>query len=418
MHEIAERAADAARAPSFADLVDRGRRRRSRRHGAVAGAAVALTVATIVGATQLLGGGSSREPQPVPAPSTTISDPSTGVDPSAVVDGRRARVVDVALGATGRGAAVVWEDHDRTALTLSDDGFRTRTDIGLPDGTTVEPALDGSFVVLGGGQRHRVWIARGNGAFDEVTVSEREGVVRPGEVAVVAPDPSFPMVHKDVLAVDAETLTAHWVSGLPPAATSFTAFAGRITALERIGNDYPPGPTTYYWSDDGGRTWGSAELPSTDLSTFEVVPTGSFRPHLVLESGDGATLAPVVALHRMPYGGDAWEDLAYDGPRLTYAVAPDGSWSGWACGDDVCFLGDQWGDGARPPVSSGIYRWGSAGATPADDDRPDVIEQQGRAVVALRSTEEGYTTYVAGPGGALVASFDNRPGEWSDVPAR
>lgn len=79
MHDIAHAAADAARVPSFDDVLARGQQRRNRRHGLAAGAA-ALAVASVIGVTQLFGGGDARAPQPTPSPSPTFTDSSAVAD--------------------------------------------------------------------------------------------------------------------------------------------------------------------------------------------------------------------------------------------------------------------------------------------------------------------------------------------------
>ncbi|MEZ0579332.1 hypothetical protein [Nocardioides sp. MH1] len=84
MHDIAHAAADAARVPDYDQVLAKGRRHRARRRGIAVGAA-ALAVATIVGVTQVVGGGDGGAPEPAPSP-----DVPTGSDPTNIpywVDG-------------------------------------------------------------------------------------------------------------------------------------------------------------------------------------------------------------------------------------------------------------------------------------------------------------------------------------------
>lgn len=64
MHDIAQAAADAARPPTFDDVLARGRQQRARRQGIAIGTA-AVAVVTILGVTQLIGRDGDR-PQPAP----------------------------------------------------------------------------------------------------------------------------------------------------------------------------------------------------------------------------------------------------------------------------------------------------------------------------------------------------------------
>jgi|GEM_PF-4139728 len=207
MHDIAHAAADAARVPDFDDVLAKGRRHRARRQGFAVGAA-AIAVATIVGVTQVVGGGAGdRAPEPAPGP-TEVPSGSAATNIPYWVDGSLqvgavAITTDLRFSHYAAGTTVVGDtgeegpseyvlvvggdlvpiaESDQLMLpTLSRDGrlfvmleftsadsqrliawdVETRSEVG-----SVDVPVDGSrpFQVVGIDQDHRVFLADGSTA--------------------------------------------------------------------------------------------------------------------------------------------------------------------------------------------------------------------------------------------------------------
>lgn len=198
--------------------------------------------------------------------------------------------------------AVLWEwaakggslAHD--ALAITDDGFRTRTVhppghglLHLRGSTFATVEGDRSVFVLDEGRTIPIESERPSSA-DEIVFVKRVGT----EWEIVAVDPAAEAAHR----VPVPDL-ALW---------DVRAVGGRIQAIE-----YRPderATIAYHWSDDGGASWESVEVASNWWSS--IVPTPAGTDHLIVESGDGATVSPFLGLHRMAPHGGGFTESPYD----------------------------------------------------------------------------------------------------------
>jgi hypothetical protein len=261
MRDIAQAAADAARVPGFDELLDRGRRHRNRRTALTATGA-ALAVATIIGATQLVGGDDGREPDLAPLPSeTTFIEPSPESAAAAIVDDPEAQIADAAVAPNGA-TAVLWRvvGQQPHALAVSGDGFETRRESRLPIPGTVVPAGDG-FIVRDEALS-KVWLVPADGERRLVEVDGATAPAAEGEVVVANSD--------GLVAVDPAKARAHPVPS-PEGTYAISSYGGRLSGFTNLVHENGARESTYHWSDDGGATWRSTTFDSGELGIPEVV---------------------------------------------------------------------------------------------------------------------------------------------------
>lgn len=405
---VARSAADAAEVPDFSSIVKHGRRHRAVRHGAIGGGAV-MTVLLIVGLVQL---GTPGQPvTPDPAPPSPSQTPTRSEDQGRTPDGSRsdpAAVIDrgivqhvAATPGEEQSRAVVYSQRDRGAVTVTADDFATRRDLAVPRGTAVVASNDGKFLIVEGWAGRRIRIVDDSDLDEEVAVAGEPSPVAAGEIPVAVDRPGGIRL----VAVDIDAATAHPVS-LPVAVEPhhLVRVAGhRLMAL----TDAEEG-ATYHWSDDGGATWQAAVVRGGPNSLYEPVPTPVGGPHVLVEGGDGATLFPLGAVHRMPGGGATFDRVEFDDGGVFTSVASPYLWR-----DELRMFVTR---GARQPIEAGIFRFASGEIDGIDTDRPDLVD---RPVVDLVGTGSGLDPdlWLAGPHDALYRSVDG--GEtWEEVPGR
>lgn len=400
MHDIAQAAADAAQVPDFADVLARGERRRHQRHALVAGAA-GLTVAAVVGATQLLGGSNGRDLQPAPTPPVTTTEISDGVaadGPERTIDDPDARIGDAAVTADGA-TAVFWRlvDREPWALAVTDDGFVTRSEwrLAIPG----EVIAAGDRFIVRDQALSKVWVVEPDGERRRVEVT---GPVRPvgeGEVPVATSADGL-------VAVDPGTATAHPVD-MPETAFDVEAYGGRLTAISTVIDGSGQREATYHWSDDGGASWQTAPFAPGVLGLPAVVPAPAGAEHVLTLTGDGG--GSLISVLTMPAGGGGFAATEYDG-ELTSVVGT------FVVDGEVRMFADLMGDGSGPPRESGLYRWTDGRLDRITTEAPEVTDGQDRALVDVDATPDGPRLLLAS-GAALFASVDGGL-TWDELPAR
>ena len=401
MHDIAQAAADAAQVPDFGDVLARGQRRRNVRHGLVAGAA-ALTVATIVGATQVLGGSNGRDVEPAPSPTPTItteiSDGVAADGPERIIDDPDARIGDAAVTADGA-TAVFWRllDQEPWALAVTDDGFATRSEWRL--------AIPGDVIAVGDRfivrdqALSKVWVVEPDGDRRQVEVSGPVGPVGQGEVSVATSADGL-------VAVNPETATAHPVD-MPEIAFDVESYGGRLSLV----SSYVPASgqveATYHWSDDGGASWQSTSFDAGELGNPTVVPTPAGTEHVLTLTGDGG--GSLISVLTMPAAGGGFAATEYDG-ELTSVIGT------FVVDGEVRMFADLLGDGSGPPRESGLYRWADGRLDRISTENPEVTDVQDRSLVDVDATADGPSLLMAS-GAALFVSADGGV-TWDELPAR
>lgn len=329
--------------PSYDALRARGFRRRQRRRAAGVTGVAGLVAAVVLGGQAILQGPTSPEvappatsvaPGPTPGgPSLRPPVPPQGTDPAApspdpvlhtlAVDPDD---VDVRAGLWQRCARRCpggkWE------LLLTRDGFDTSVSVVVPGRSTpTVTALEGGRFHVAGVDGAQV-VRSDDGSTAPVTTQGEPGPLAAGEL-VVRSD-SVAGVH---VALDPVTGAAHPLS-VPDDVIELTAQPDG--ALLGWSWSQEAG-TRVVWSSDSGRTWRDRVL--ADSAMLQVLPSARPGTLAVVEGADGATLFPMVRLHRSSDGGDTWETVELErGPRAYVGaggVAPDGrlvidveAWSG------------------------------------------------------------------------------------------
>lgn len=397
---VGRAAAAAAVPPDFGAIVRRGRRRRNVRTGVSVGAAAAA-LAGIVGMTQVLGGPTPAPPQPAGSSTPTVSiTDSAGTtdaadataDVAAVVDHPDARPVGIAVTPGDPDTkAVVWQRGNRWALAVTDDGFVTRTLLAVPPGTDPVPGPEGTFVLTGGWRADSLRIVDVDGRNEAITDRGPVAPVDGGEIAVVQGEPGQ---DQTVVAVDVAAGTAHPVE-TPPDLYDLRSYALRLQGLS-VADD---GRTmVHHWSDDGGATWEVEDLGS-EQAFGGIVPSPIGGPRAVIESGDGATLFPFVALHHaQPPGASSRTPFA--GPASMTLT------STFFYGDEVRVVGTLWDDSGQEAVDSGTWVVGADGTVEkVVSDTPEVSDRQDVPLICLEYVD-GPVVWTAGEDGDVWRSAD------------
>jgi len=316
LHEIAHAASDAATPPDFTELRRRGLRRRRVRRTTWAGGAV-LAVAGVIALAQLPGGDPAPSPAPPVNPTITTSpspseaNPSDEVDAAAIVDDPAAYLRQLALDPADPDVmAALWScdqdcAHQGSALALTGDGFRTRALEKVQGGGELTALGGGAFHYhpgVGPGDIHRVPGIAAQPAAAGVVVSIGSGLHLwtlieadgPGNRVENAED------YRQIVPSPDGSLTAIGI-----------ADSGEWLVAR---------------SSDDGATWDEQRLNGTaPAPLFSILPSAG-APAL-LESGDGATFAPIVATWRLEASG-RWVRFAGPTDPTAYVagqvVLPDG----------------------------------------------------------------------------------------------
>jgi len=319
LHEIAHAASDAATPPDFTDLRQRGLRRRRVRRTAWAGGA-ALAVAGVIVLAQLPGGDPAPTPappvnptlstSPTPSPSTTAS-PSDDVDAAAIVDDPAARLAQLVLDPADPDVmAALWYchqgcTHKGSALALTGDGFATRTLHRVESGGLFASLGGGSFYYQSGlwpGKTYRVPGVETAPVPGGVPVSVGSGLQM--WTSVEADGGSHPIQNAEAYGQIVRSLD------------------GSLTAIGSHGD----GQWVVARSSSEGATWDEQRLEGAAPGPlFSILP--STGAPALLESGDGATVAPIVATWRLEASG-RWVRFAGPSEPTAYTagqvVLPDG----------------------------------------------------------------------------------------------
>lgn len=395
---VGRAAADAAHAPDFGDVVRRGRRRRAVRNGAGVGGAV-LAVAVVVGGAQVVAGRDAGRPEPVgPAgPSPT----STGLDVRGVPT-----VAPLDAASVGDAWSVVWdqgEGEDDLVVSFRDDPASpepVRTRAWLPEGTRMTAVADGSFVVAEGGTARLQVTSPVDGQGRAVTTDGAASPVAEGEVPVVL---GTGVADLGVVAVDPVAGTAHAVAGVPDGLWEIEIAGGRIAAL---GSADREGLTRVHWSDDGGATWASADLPSGTL--HDLVPTVPGEDVVVVETVDGASPAPFEAEHRVAADGTV-TSVRPEGPAASFEAT-------FTCDGVLHLVGATYTpDGV--PAEAGIYRLADdATLERVPSGAPELTDRVEQPVTVETGPSGEPVLWLSAGGGSVVrsddcgASFEQLPG--------
>ncbi len=276
--------------------------------------------------------------EPAAAPTETPSSPSTpsgsatapGLPapptPEEIVADPAAMLGDIAISPSDdKLRATTWSwcqsrescDDRRYAVAVTTDGFTTRQVLALPplDWLAVVPAGEDRFLVLHSAKR--AWLADGDGRLTPMPAPSAAAPLRAGEEVS-----AFGLRY---LAFDPVTGARHRLP-LPAGLNDLVLTTGG--QLRGTSFDGETGRGTYHWSDDGGATWRHSEL-RYGPNPLPVLPaSASDQSHAVVESGDGATLLPLVALLHSADPAAGWRrttDLT--DPMLFgtgFGVLPDG----------------------------------------------------------------------------------------------
>lgn len=347
--ERARRRGAVPEVPGFDGLRERGLRLRRRRRVAAAGGA-ALVVVGVLALGQLVGGPIGGDAQPVaPTPSATrAATPSPTPTPTSVprpsgtavppapapttpdetVDHPAARLVELVVSPRDPDARVaVWSYcqegcKDPTyVLAVTGDGFATRTALESP-GKSIDEAVpvvtpltedafavasaDGAFAVL-----------RTAGSSTPVRSDQAIGPLVVGEVLVPGP----PDAPGSYMGLDPGTARAHPVTVPRDAHTVVAQPDGTLHGLT-----WTESGSSAVWSTDGGETWSEQRLATSGSAMLVALPSAKKGTLAVLEGADGATLFPLIRVHR--YDGGAWQSFDLGSDPRAYGqiggVLPDG----------------------------------------------------------------------------------------------
>ena len=322
LHEIGRAAADAAELPDFELLRARGERRQTVRRTAWVGVA-AVAVVGVIGVAQLAGRNPAAAPidpvttgptvtsSPAPTEETSSSNPQPDPLAAAIVDDPLALMTDLRIDPEHPDVmASLWQCTDPdceqrgAALALTGDGFATRTIYRVERG--------GLFAALGGGAFHY----KANLGFGDVF--RVPGVDAPASGGAVV---SIGSGLRLWTLVDADG-SSHPIENAEGFNQIMRTVDGGLTAL---GADQDA-----QWvvarSTDLGVTWHRQRLTgSAPTPLFSIIPSAG-APAL-LESADGATVAPVLATWRLEHSGQ-WVRHAAPAGDTAYTdgqvVLPDG----------------------------------------------------------------------------------------------
>ena len=276
----------------------------------------------------------SRAPSPTPTPSQAPSPSSTvtppapeATTPDEMVDHPEAWLAELVVSPRDPDARVAVWTYCRKGcldptyvLAVTGDGFATRTALDQP-GRSIEEAppvvtpltedsfavasSDGAFVVL-----------RTDGSSTPVRSDPAYGPLVAGELLVPGPAEA----PGQYLGLDPGTARAHPVAVPEGTHELLQQPDGTLLGATRTEEG-----ASAVWSEDGGDTWEEQRLGDRDAILREL-PSAKKGTLAVLEGSDGATLFPLVRVHR--YDGGAWRSFELGGDPMAYGqvggVLPDG----------------------------------------------------------------------------------------------
>lgn len=217
-------------------------------------------------------------------------------------------------------AAAVWRrclspkrcTSSATAVVVSDDGFRTRTILPLPTDRGLGVRWVGADSFLVSVAWRPQWLVGADGTMDRAEWSRRAGPLAAGETLVRR---GFAFYGLDV-----STATAHPLAA-PQGLVELTQDDARLFGVS--------GRRSFVWSRDGGRSWSRAALPEPHggAGAMWLAPLVTATDVVLIETSDGATLAPYVAAHRTQDPASGWETVPGPADPTAYvwpvALLPD-----------------------------------------------------------------------------------------------
>ncbi|WP_435742873.1 sialidase family protein [Nocardioides sp. SYSU DS0663] len=323
---------DVSNSPEDTGWTERSRRRRRWRwrwRATVLAGATLATVAVVTGTLMVTDDGSRRSPATAEADGPLSSAPPSDHDDlsaAEIVDHPDAVLADLVVApGNDRVRAAVWRlcrDEDcrlsRRAVTVTADGFRTRSDF-VVGATPLIRALSGHAFHVGWNPSSQL-VVRSDGStlpieFDDAVRPQRKGEELLGNFYGAG----------RFGAVDPVTGRAHAIP-VPKGLTQLVAqpdgtLLGTVRAEE-------PGTVRVVWSTDGGGRWQGQLLDTVGRPLVTALPSARPGALAVVEGSDGTTLFPLLRVHRSLDGGATWEsfDLRTDPQAYlgTAAVLPDG----------------------------------------------------------------------------------------------
>ena len=323
---ISGHAREAVRPSDIDALIRRGATRRRRTQVRVVGSAVLAAAVIVVLGVVGLDRGTDDRPEPAPSPTPPRSLKLKELKPEQIVQYPDARLEALEVSDDDPDVrAAIWRlcgnkscAKHRMAVAVSADGFDTTRYVAIKGGgwnADLDAIDEGSFYLK---SNSGPMVIRPDGTEIEVEQTRPAGPLGDNEV----------LIPGTALAVSTEG--RHRISS--PALELAKWATGGITGV---------GTDGAYWSADGGATWDSRDLPRyTDITTYHPIRSEDPDTIAFLESGDGATLAPVIGFQVSHDGGTTWEHVAAPEPGgerayFSWAVVrPDGSliiqFEGWS----------------------------------------------------------------------------------------
>lgn len=400
--------------PSDVDaLIRRGVLRRHRSHVRVVGSAMLAVAVIVVLGIVGIGGGSDDRPQPAPSP-VEFED----MTPEQIVHDADARLETLAVSDDDPDVrASVWSlckndrcNRERNIIAVTQDGFDSTEYVELQSSgryASVGALSSESFYVEG--PRFRGVLT------PDATLSPLR---RSSTVGTLAADETVVFGAVRPLAVDASGNT-HPLSIPDGARLAVEQPGGRLVALtfsaRRSGTTIPH----LVWSDDDGATWSQRRLPVRAGGMFMIPYSADPDTIAVVESVDGATLAPFVAMHVSRDGGTTWKRI----PAL--ADEEESGYVGWTFvrSDGRLLAGlIAWSDDGRdnvsrrsrgPYLSEGLD-WSHM--SPSDEGLPGDGTDVQRRLQSITQTGDDISLYLSQGAQAYVSHDGGRT--WQETPAR
>lgn len=417
--DIALAAARAASGPDFDAVRGRGRSRRRRARAVVAGFTIAAVAAAGLGFALRPTG----DPHPAPVRPGPTPAHVKQAQPSArqIVDDSRS-VVQQMMAVPGHEdvRATLWRlcatktcATSYAAVAVTDDGFKTRHLLGLPQGSVASLSVAGPNTFAVNRLDAHPLLLHADGRSVKVQPPDPTAPLATGEVALSSRNAGGNLVP---LGVDPATGRSHRLPS-PGDLTAFQQAGDRLEGLLR--------GSVYVSSLDGGASWQRHDLTRGSMAWYRLVPSASSEIQAVLRGTGGATLFPFLSADRDNAG--AWDTVTP--PRKPTAYV-DGSVV--LPGGELLLYVDRW---SNPHYQGGNHDpglWVSNGSDWADMLRalpfrqasPDLSEheihriQQGLYTFAGSALGDGHATVYVADGSHVYAVTGADAATWAPVPAR